>query len=409
MWIEFKNRVHLKKCLRNCLLAILLFELVFFAVQHRMYQSYTRNYNQALGLILQYVKENPNEVDINDIMEILNSKDIAANDVAGILKEYGIDFENESLILANESLWEQSIWLNITFLLVFAGALLFIFLSYNAKKDKELREITSYVEQINQRNYKLDIDTVTEDELSILKSEIYKTTVMLKEVAENAMDGKRALKNTLSDISHQLKTPLASVQIMLDNMELYPEMKAETREYYIKKMKREIQSINFLVQSLLKLSKLEADVVVFSSEHVETKSLVDAAVKNVELLSELKDIRIEVTGVSGGLCCDYRWQAEAITNVLKNCVEYSPENEIVTIDMSDNAVYTAIRIRDHGPGMSAEEQKHIFDRFYKGKNASEGSIGIGLALAKAIVEANHGKIGVESSKNGTEFEIRYFK
>ena len=232
---------------------------------------------------------------------------------------------------------------------------------------------------------------------------------MLKEVAENATKGKKALKNTLSDISHQIKTPLASMKIMLDNMETYPDMKIDTRQYYIKKMQREIQNINFLIQSLLKLSKLEADVVVFMKETVETKLLVADAIKNVDMLCDLKNIHIDVSGNSGSIKCDYHWQIEAITNVLKNCVEYSPENENVVIEMQNNSIYSSIIIRDFGRGMDLEDQKHIFERFYKCKNANSGSIGIGLALAKAIIEANEGKISVESDLNGTKFEIRYFK
>lgn len=409
MLINFNNKIYLKRCLRYCAIAVLIFELVFFAVQWSVYKSYTQNYNQVVGHILQYVKENTSNIDTTDLVEILNRGEFKVDEITHILDEYGVDIKSESLILENDQIWKQSVIINVVILLIFAATMLLFFLIYNFKKDKELEEIVYYVEQINQRNYKLEIDTVTEDELSILKSEIYKTTVMLKEVAENAMDGKKSLKDALSDISHQIKTPLATMQIMLDNMEMYPEMETATRQYYIKKMKREIQNLNVLVQSLLKLSKLEADVVVFAKENVDMKSLVEAATKNVEILCDLKNISVNVTGISGTIECDYHWQVEAITNILKNCVEYSPENENVLIEMQDNPVFTSIIIRDFGQGMTEEEQKHIFERFYKGKDAVVGSVGIGLALAKAIVEANNGRITVESGDAGTVFEIRYFK
>lgn len=138
-----------------------------------------------------------------------------------------------------------------------------IFLKYNKSKDKKLVQITRYIEEINNKNYKLDIDDNTEDELSILKNEIYKTTVMLKEVAENSKKDKENLKNSLSDISHQLKTPLTSITIMLDNILDNKDMDEDIRNDFIKDIKREIINVNFLVETLLKLSKLDADSVKF--------------------------------------------------------------------------------------------------------------------------------------------------
>ena len=357
---------------------------------------------------MQYIQENYPEADLTEIVKILNHKDYNQNDISKILSEYGIDIEEDSLILANDVYWKHDTLIIILLVMMLSIALIGTFLFYNWKKDKEIAEITYYLEQINRGNYNLEIENISEDELSILKTEVYKTTVMLKEVAENALNGKRTLKDSLSDISHQLKTPLASILIMLENLEEHSEMDVATQQFYVRKMKRETQNINFLVQSLLKLSKLEADVVTFSKEKVKVNDLVDAAVQNVAMLCDLKNVEIKVTGDNTLINCDVPWQIEAITNVLKNCVEYSPENESVYIEIQENPIYTSISIRDFGTGMDKEEQKHIFERFYKGKNAANGSIGIGLALAKAIVEANDGKISVESNGNGTKFEIKYF-
>ena len=145
--------------------------------------------------------------------------------------------------------------------------LISIFLKYNHSKDKKLKEITKYIEEINNKNYKLDIEDNTEDELSILKNEIYKTTIMLKEVAENSMKDKTCLKDSLSDISHQLKTPLTSIIIMLDNILDNPNMDDATKNEFIKDIKREIVNINFLVESLLKISKLDASSVTFINKY----------------------------------------------------------------------------------------------------------------------------------------------
>jgi len=202
---------------------------------------------------------------------------------------------------------------------------------------------------------------------------------------------------------------LTSLLIMLENMEEHPEMERDVQQFYIRSMKREIQNMNFLIQSLLKLSKLEADVVTFANEEIDVRQLVYAAIQNVSMLSDLKNVDIKVNEAKGKIYCDFRWQVEAITNVLKNCIEYSSENGDVIIEIRNNPVYTSISIQDFGPGMSKEEQKHIFDRFYNGKNVSPGSIGIGLALAKTIIEANDGKISVESDENGTKFVVKYLK
>lgn len=383
--------------------------LLFILIEWNTYSTYTKNYNRAIANLLQQVRETYPKVDMTQLVEILNQENVATEEIESILSEYGIDMEKDSLIISNSGVWKKSTVTIAFATIVFAFALIYIFLAYNHKKDKEIAEIVYYVEQINRRNYKLEMESVSEDELSILKAEIYKTTVMLKEVAENALAGKQALKDALSDISHQIKTPLTSLLIMLENMEEHPEMERDVQQFYIRSMKREIQNMNFLIQSLLKLSKLEADVVTFANEEIDVRQLVYAAIQNVSILSDLKNVDIKVNETKGKIYCDFRWQVEAITNVLKNCIEYSSENEVVIIEIRDNPVYTSISIQDFGPGMSKEEQKHIFDRFYNGKNVSPGSIGIGLALAKTIIEANNGKISVESDENGTKFVVKYLK
>lgn len=181
----------------------------------------------------------------------------------------------------------------------------------------------------------MEILSIKEDELSILKNEIYKTTVMLKEVAEHSVKAKENLKESLSDISHQLKTPLTSILVILDNLIDDAEMEAEVRQDFIRDIKREISNINFLVQSLLKLSKLDSHTVVFLKEEVSVQKIVDAAVQNVSTLCDLKNISIETMCVCETqepvLVCDFRWQVEAVTNVLKNCVEHSLNDSRIII------------------------------------------------------------------------------
>ena len=187
------------------------------------------------------------------------------------------------------------------------------------ERNKKIKDkITDYIEQINQKNYKLDIEENSEGELSILKNEIYKTTVMLNEIADNEMKDKENLKESLSDISHQLKTPLTSIIIILDNILDNPDMEQTVREDFIKDIKREITNIQFLVANLLKLSKLDANSVQFINKEVKVEEIIQNVVKNVSSICDLKNIKINITGdLKAKIVCDERWQIEAITNIVK--------------------------------------------------------------------------------------------
>ena len=255
-----------------------------------------------------------------------------------------------------------------------------------------------------------DICSFLEDELSILKNELYKTTVMLRELADNSLNDKRELKKALEDISHQLKTPLTSILIILDNLIDDPEMDKDIREDFIKDIKREINGINFLVQSILKLSKLDTNTINFIEDEIELNKIVIEAIKNVSMLSDLRNVNVNLKIKSNSVIkCDFKWQVEAISNILKNCIEHSNENSDVIVIIEDNKVYSKIIIKDNGGGIAKEDLPHIFERFYKGKNATSDSIGIGLSLAKTIIEKDNGTISVQSSDKGSIFEIKYFK
>ena len=232
------------------------------------YKTYTQKFNQKINLIVSKINEKYPDVNKTDLVEILNNTTSENN---YLLREYGIDLEKDSLILENDNYFLKFIILNISLIIILSILLLLIFFKYNNLKDKELQKITKYIEEINNRNYKLDIDENTEDELSILKNEIYKITVMLKETAENSMQDKINLKDSLSNISHQLKTPLTSITIMLDNILENPNMENSIKNGFIKDIKRQILNINFLVVSLLKLSKFDACSVHFvnKEEYIE--------------------------------------------------------------------------------------------------------------------------------------------
>lgn len=403
-----KNKIELKKmCITSCIV-IIIFLITFSILIYKQYKTYTYNFNQKIAGIIDNVLEKYPDIEKREIVEILNSSDKTNNE---ILREYGIELDKDSVILENNTDFQKFIIIDINTLIVFILILSIIVFKYNHSESKKINEITKYIEEINRGNYKLNIEENTEDELSILKNELYKITIMLKEVAENSQKDKTTLKDSLSDISHQIKTPITSILIMLDNILSDENMPEDIKKDFIKYIKREIINIKFLVESILKLSKIDSNSIKFIKKEVFIKDIINEAVKNVSMLSELKNIEIIVSGDDSiKTICDLKWQVEAITNILKNCIEHSYENRKIYIKYNQNNMYTELKIEDNGTGIDAKDLPHIFERFYKGKNSSSDSVGIGLALSKSIIESNNGYIQVDSKLNkGTTFIIKYLK
>lgn len=402
-----KNKVRLKKHLLIILFISICLISLFLAIRVIEYNTYTSNFNNKLDMIISKVKETYPDIADTDIIKIINSNENTDN---SILKQYGIDLNKESVLAENKNNFNKIIIIDIICVLSGISVLVVLFFIYDIRKDKELAKITKYIEEINKRNYSLKINEISEDELSILKNEIYKTTIMLKESADNSLKDKANLKQSLEDISHQLKTPLTSILVILDNLIDDPDMKTEVREDFIRDIKREITNINFLVQNLLKLSKLDSNTIHFIKENTLIKNIVNKAMQNVITLCDLKNISINVSGEEQAkINCDFMWEVEAITNILKNCVEHSKNGSEIIIKYEQNNAYSSILIQDFAGGIEKEELPHIFERFYKGKNSSKDSVGIGLALAKTIIENDNGNIIVETDCVGTKFMIKYFK
>lgn len=369
-------------------------------------REYDYSYNVLLSNLIYEINNQYPEMNTNEIIKILNDNKLKEN---SILKEYGIDINSESIGVNNEQIINKMIITNCIIVLIYAFAMVVFILIYNRVINSKINKITKYVEEINKKNYKLDILSNKENSLSLLQNEIYKTMVMLREAADNSLNDKIQLKDSLSDISHQLKTPLTSVSIMLDNIIDDADMDKDIREDFIFDVKREINNINFLVQNILKLSKFDANTINLTSEYINVKELLDETVKNVLALSDLKNVKVEVKcDKSMKIKGDYKWEIEALTNILKNSIEHAFEDSTVTITATDNRIFSIIAIKNEGKIISKKEIPHIFERFYKGENSSKDSVGIGLALAKTIIEKDGGTISVESKNNETEFKIKYF-
>lgn len=400
------NKKVYKKDILVSIIIILFSIVLFFLCLTYQYKSYVREYNIKINSIINKVTVEYPNISENDLISILNSK----SDSLNILKKYGID-ENNSSIDKNDILFRKYLFIDIIIIIVLLSSISIYFIYKNIKNKKKIDNITNLISKINNRNYKLEIENYDEDELSLLKSEIYKFTIMLRSESDNSLNDKIKLKNSLSDISHQLKTPLTGITIMIDNILDNPQMDRETRNKFLVSIKREIINMNFLVQNLLKLSKFDANVVKFTKSKVKLRDIVYSAYEKVNALSDLKNIEIKISGDDESmLLCDSMWQIEAIGNILKNSIEHSESGNFVEINYTKNKVYSRIVIRDNGCGISEKDLPHIFERFYKGENSSKDSVGIGLALAKSIIEKDNGSISVKSSKKlGTVFTIKYFE
>lgn len=400
------NNVYLRKYLMKSLCVIMFFIILLCLVNKVEYNKYKYNTNQKINGIVAKIQEKYPEIGKEEIIEILNS-----NNKDNLFNEYGYDINKDSYINQNNEVYIKFNIIKIFILLLSFMILIYLFVRYYFKRDNEIEKIIKCLEKINQKNYEIDINDVSEDKLSILKHEIYKTTVMLKENTEKANQDKINLKNSLQDISHQLKTPLTSSIIMLDNIIDDLENDIEIKPEFIKKVKKDISKISFLIQSILKLSMFESNTITFIRKEIPVKKIINSSIENIENLCDLKNIKIVVKDRSKNkIYCDYRWQVEALTNILKNAVDYSFNDSIIIVEVDKNNTYTQIKIKDFGKGMSEDETINIFKRFYKGKNSSSDSNGIGLSLAKAIIEKDNGRVIVNSLKGeGTTFSIKYFK
>ena len=379
----------------------------------KQYKAVTITLNEKIAEIMGKISESNPEMDSREIIEILNSAKNTEQYEKGQteLSKYGIEIDKINSIKLIENQMKTNLKLNVLIILLFSILWMTIIVLYLRKRDKKIQQITNYINQIKNKKYDLNIEENTEDELSNLKNELYKITIMLKEESEISKKDKENLKMSVEDISHQLKTPLTSITIMLDNLKDNPNMEEKTKQKFIFEISKQVEWINWLVISMLKLSKLDANVVQFYDEKINLKKFIGEIIKNLEIPIEVKNQKIIIDGDENvSFIGDYKWQQEAITNIIKNCIEHNENNGTIYINYEENSLFTKITIRDEGEGIPKEDLKHIFERFYKGKNSSENSVGIGLALAKNIIEKNNGMINCKSELDkGTEFVIKYMK
>ncbi|WP_088547948.1 sensor histidine kinase [Paenibacillus aquistagni] len=275
---------------------------------------------------------------------------------------------------------------------------------------RELAKLSVYLRDISSGNDSLDVRDNQEGELSILKNDIYKVTLMLSEHRSLLQRDKVQLTDAISDISHQLKTPLTSMTVMADLLSA-PDLPPDKRAEFTHHIRIQLERIDWLVSSLLKLSKMDAKTIPFKKDKIRIKELIHKAIEPVMIPMDIKGQTLSMAGDDEvSFVGDFNWTIEAIINLLKNGVEHTPEGGAIAITFFENALFTEIIIADNGGGIPKADLPYIFKRFYKGKNANEGSIGIGLAMAHSIVSSQNGVIDVTSdSGKGTQFRIKFYK
>ena len=394
----FKN----KKYLITNILIILIFILLIYISNSLFYQKYINNNNLFLNNVIDNILEKYPNITKEEIVSLLNNNNNNKN--KNILNEYGIYLDN-SYVLNNNKLVKYNNISNLALVILLSLSLLIIYLIKLKKVNKELNYILSYLKNINMGIYKLEIDSNDETSFSLLKNELLKTTIMLKEIASINQKDKVLLKKSLEDISHQIKTPLTTITLILDNIN-------ETNyKEKVKDMKRIVVNLNFLINSLLKLARFDANTITFKRDKILVSDLLDKVILNVSILADLKEIEIIKKGeLHSFVKGDFNWEEEALTNILKNSLEHSLKNNNIEIIVENNKLYTSITIKDQGVGINEHDLKHIFERFYKCENSTSSSVGIGLSLAKSIIEHDEGSISVISKVGvGTSFIIKYFK
>lgn len=302
-----------------------------------------------------------------------------------------------------------TMWFGFISLAIFIGMLLLFFI-YSHLQMKSIRELSEYMMRVRNGEYSLELRDYQEGELSILKSEVYKTTLMLTEQAHLMEQDKNYLADAISDISHQLKTPLTSMGMMLDLLN-ENNLSQEKQVEFLGNLNQGVERISWLVSTLLKMSKLDAGAVLLKAEIIEIGKIIESVKRQLSIPMELKNQTMIIEDINHACATlDFAWMVEAITNIVKNCIEHTAIGGTIRISYEETSFYSLILIQDNGVGIAKEDLPHIFERFYKGKNSSTESVGIGLALAKQIITLQKGVITVESKeRSGSVFTIKIYR
>ncbi len=390
------------------LLSILLFGIIYI-VGLEIHAHYKKEFINQEQILISHILENHPELEEEMMEALLNHTEV--EDIGKTFFEtYGIDLESydniHSIFTLKEYTIKRIVIVYIFIVLLFAS----FFLFYIKKQQKELKQVTHYLNHILSGDYSLEIHEYDEGEIHSLKNDIYKITILLREQEAYSKKEKKHLESVLSDISHQLKTPLTSMYVINDILEndvIDPSKKKEM----LHKNRNQLKRIEWLVTSLLKLSRLDSGVVVMQPKKVLITTLLEQSLEPLRIPIELKEQTIEIVGDEHlTLEIDLAWTVEAFVNIIKNAHEHTPNQGKIRICYQDNPIYVSFQIEDNGEGIQASDLPHVFERFYRGSSSDKDSIGIGLNMAKTILQKQNAIISVKSiEQKGTIFTIKFYK
>lgn len=389
---------------------------------------YTHKYKNMENTYIRCIMENVinqyPDLDMEEIAIILNKSyselesSTTSEEFDSILRKNGIT-DNTFYIKDMSDIRNVNIIVSTSIIGVMSVLFIICFCMYLRRRKKDIFELQDYMDKISRGNYELEINDNSEDELSSLKNSLYKIMVYMKEQADSARIKKVMLAQSVSDISHQLKTPLTSTQVLLDNLNDNPDMDYSTRKKFIYEALNQVNGMSWMIVSMLKLSRIDAGVVEFNNENISINKIIEEAVGNLEVIAEIKNVNIEKNIDNRNedelnksdiyIKGDYNWNREALQNIIKNAIEHSNDKGTVKINITDNDVYTAVYITNRGEKLSDKQQKQIFERYYSEAKYEDNSMGIGLPLAKAVIENQGGYISVESDDEETVFIVKYIK
>ena len=384
----------------------ILFAVLMTNVTTDIYQKHI--YEREGTLLKRVIEEHPTTEE--EVIKLYEETDFNQIDTH-VLEKYGylssedLKYFQDLDKAHNNLLISEVIFVTILFCVLNAA-----YIWYQWNQDRKLKELDQYLLAVLAGNYNLDIRDYEDGILSSLKNDVYKMSVLLKEDKEHALEQQKYLESVLSDISHQLRTPLTSMYVMNDLLS-DGKMRGNRKKEILSKNRTQLERIEWLITTLLKMSRIDAGTVTFKRGKVNTKDLIKQALEPINIPIELKKQTVLIVGdKKSTVILDKKWTTEAFVNLLKNAHEHTPVGGMIIIKITDNPLFTEFLIQDNGSGIAKEDLPHIFERFYKGKNSSSESIGIGLNMSKTIIQKENGTIMVDSVEGkGTTFTIRFYK
>lgn len=384
----------------------ILFAVIMSNVTTDIYQKHV--YEREGTLLKKVIEEHPENEE--EMIQLYEKTDFRKVDTS-VLEKYGYLTRDDLKYFQDLKQAHYNLLVSqIIFVTLLFIVLNIAYIWYQWNQDRKLKELDRYLLTVLAGNYNLDIRDYEDGILSSLKNDVYKMSVLLKEDKERALEQQKYLESVLSDISHQLRTPLTSMYVMNDLLS-DGKVRGKQKKEILNKNRAQLERIEWLITTLLKMSQIDAGTVTFKEEKVVTKELIKKALEPINIPIELKKQTVLIVGdKKSTVILDQKWTVEAFVNLLKNAHEHTPVGGMIIIKITDNPLFTEFLIQDNGTGIAKEDLPHIFERFYKGKNSSSESIGIGLNMSKTIIQKENGTIMVDSTEGkGTTFTIRFYK